>query len=454
MKKLKILFINAIDSANRIQTRYPSLGIGYLCASLRKRFPEVEFEFSILSDPGQEELARFNPDIVGISSVSQNFNRAIASARMAKKAGKPIICGGVHISMLPGSLTKDMDVGIIGEGEETICDLVGLFLSQSSFQPQELQKIPGIVFRQADGKLHITPPRPLIPDLDTISMPARDLFSVNTETYMFTSRGCPYRCTFCASSRFWSQVRLFSAEYVAAEIEELVLTSQVKRINFYDDLFTIDKQRVEKIVSLLEAKNILGKVSFASTMRANLVKDDIIVLLKKLGVDFIALGLESGCSRSLEYLKHNVSIEENAQAVHIIKKHGIKVFASFIIGSPQETRSDILETLSFIRKSGLAGFEVYVLTPFPGTPVWDYALSRGLVSNDMDWSKLEVDFRKNHRNTIILSETLTREALYGLYLRFYEYAKWHNRFALLKHGLKHPARIPGFLFRKLISGRK
>ena len=265
---------------------------------------------------------------------------------------------------------------------------------------------------------------------------------------MFSSRGCPYNCSFCASTRFWkNNVRFFSAEYVVNEIKELVNKYHVNSIFFYDDLFIANKTRLKKIVELLKKENLLNKVQFSCACRANLVKEDVIILLKKMNVKSVGMGLESGCDKSLKYLKgDNITVKDNQNAINILKKYGISVSASFIIGNPKETKKEILETFDFIKKNNLDFVEIYVLTPFPGTPVWNYAKNKGLVSEDMDWDKLNVVFKSNYNDAIIVSETLTREELYKLILRFDKMIK----FIKLKRLLKHPftQKVPLIVFNK------
>ena len=447
--QIKFLFIMAIEPSKGVEIRYPPLGIGYLVSSLRKRFGEKAIGFKLVNSNVEQEIIGFKPDIVGISSVSQNYNKAISYAKVAKKYKLPVICGGVHISMMPSSLTRDMDVGVIGEGEETICDIFELFRREGELAKSDLQKIKGIIYWDSDGGIATTDKRELICPLDNIPFPARDLFSIQPTTYMFTSRGCPYRCTFCASSRFWNEVRFFSAEYVGNEIERLVNEYNVKHINFYDDLFSADTKRVSQILNFLKGKNVLGKVDFSCSIRSNMVNDEIIQLLKEIGVKSIGIGLESGCNKTLKYLKgSNIDVRDNKNAIRVAKKHGISVHGSFIIGSPEEDKEDILETLKFIKESRLDGFSVYVLTPFPGTPVWDYAESKGLVDKKMDWSKLNVNFNDNYRRAVILSGKLTRKEICRLFSRFTRDQKRKRIFYLIKRGLQNLLKAPGFLMKK------
>ncbi|MCK5160175.1 MAG: radical SAM protein, partial [Candidatus Aureabacteria bacterium] len=289
---------------------------------------------------------------------------------------------------------------------------------------------------------------PIYP-LDNIPLPARDLFNIGKTTFMFTSRGCLYRCAFCASSRFWSNIRFFSAEYVVNEIMKLREKYGVKHISFLDDLFSADVSRVREILALLKKKGILGKIKFACSIRANKVNDGIISMFKEMGVESIGMGLESGCDESLEYLKGDVTVEDNYQSVRTIRKFGISVFGSFIIGSPNEDMASIMKTLEFIKKSHVDKFGVYMLTPFPGTPVWDYAESRGLVGKNMNWDSLNVNFKESHKYAVLLSEKLTRQEIYELWMRFERY-KFRQRICyLVRRGLQNPFRIPRFILEKL-----
>ena len=337
--------------------------------------------------------------------------------------------GGVHISFLPNSLSIDMDIGCLGEGEETIVDLIRLYLEFGSFPPIELAKIPGIVFRDQIGALHRSPPREQSMDMDLIPLPDRSLLDITKHSYLFTSRGCPYRCSFCASSRFWNKVRFFSAERVVTEVELLINNYGVTFISFFDDLFVANKKRFFQIVELLVEKGISGKVKFSCSLRANTVTEEVVEGLKRMGVVSVGMGLESGNERVLTNLKGSgITVDQNREAIRLLRKYGIAPNASFVIGSPDETEQEILDTLDFIRSVEIGLFDVYVLTPFPGTPVWELAKSRGLVSEGqgMDWSKLNVNFEVHPEKAIILSNILSRKDITRLYKKFRRHRLIHN----------------------------
>jgi len=141
----------------------------------------------------------------------------------------------------------------------------------------------------------------------------------------------------------------------------------------------------------------------------------------------VGMGLESGSDKILKYLKGgNVSVADNKKSIAILKKYGIAANASFIIGSPQETKEDILKTYNFIKDNPLSLFDTYVLTPYPGTGVWQYAQERKLVSDNMDWDELNINFGRYSSKTIILSEVLSRREIVALYRKFQRLRLWKN----------------------------
>ncbi|MFC1488418.1 B12-binding domain-containing radical SAM protein [Thermodesulfobacteriota bacterium] len=416
---IKILFINAIHPESEIETRYTPLGILYLSASLKKAFKPGIFDIKLVHKDVEKNIKSFKPDIVGITAVSQNFNLAMRHAKLAREHGLPTMIGGVHVSILPESITEDMNVGCVGEGELTIVELLKVFVRHKGFPSGELEKIDGIVFWK-NGKLIKTRPSPMINEMDQhIPYPDRSLEGPVEHAYVFTSRGCPYRCVFCSSSRYWNHVRFFSPEYVFSELESVAKISGAKMISFYDDLFVANRKRLHDIATLIEQSGLAKKVKFTCSCRSNLVTKEVVVDLKRMGVVSVGMGLESGNPRVLNYLKgKTVSVEDNKRAIELLTFAGIKANASFVIGSPTETEEEMMETYDFIDKSNLSFVDIYVLTPYPGTPVWDYAKSRGLVSDPMDWDRLNVNFEVNRANAIILSETIGREKLYRIYRKF------------------------------------
>lgn len=446
---MNVLLINAVDTSVEVETRYPNLGFGYLVSALRSRFGSSEINFKIIDNDIRKTIAAFKPDVVCLSSVTQNFGIAAQIAAEVSKKGILVIAGGVHLSSHPQSLTKDMAVCCMGEGEATVVELFSLLLANGSLTSSLLAGIKGIAYWD-NNSIAMTPAREQIANCDEIPLPARDLMNIDRHSYMFTSRGCPYRCVFCSSTVFWKKARFFSAEYVVREIEELVGNYGVRLISFFDDLFIADFPRLKKIVDLLEKTDFFEKVAFTCSGRANLINDETAGLLKRMRIRSVGMGLESGSEKTLKYLKGgNVSVADNEGAVRILRKHGIAANASFVIGAPHETVPDMMETYKFIKKCPLSLFDTYVLVPYPGTALWDYAKEKGLVSDTMDWSRLNVNFYRNRVSAVILSEIVDKKSITAVYKKF----QLLRLFINAKNVWFTPqfADLIGYLFKKMIE---
>lgn len=412
---VRILFINAVNPYSEVENRYDPLWPCYLAsyAESRTKIDDLLFKF-YKGRHFEKELGHFKPDIVAISAVSQNFNYAKSYARQAKKYGAAVVIGGTHISEIPSCLNNDMDIGCLGEGEQTFFELIDEFCKEKKFLPENLSKISGIAFRYEGGLIR-TENREFL-NMQDIPRPKRSLIGYKSHDYMFTSRGCPFNCVFCASSRFWRKVRFSPPGKVISEIQELI-ENNVKMISFYDDLFIADKGRLKKIAQMIIDRGFNKEIKFTCSARANLLDAETVEILRSMNVVSVGLGLESGSDKTLRFLKGKISLKDNYLALDLLEKTKIQANASFVIGSPLETEEDILTTYNFIRKSSLSFFDVYLLTPLPGTPIWDYARERGLVDDNMDWGKLNINY-ENNPSPVVLSETITPARLQELYKKF------------------------------------
>jgi len=356
---MKVLFVNAIDLKNAVHKRYCPLAFGYLTSYCHMN--GAEFEPYYLESINEASLRKINPDLVAITSTTANYNLTKSYAILAKKFNPHIkvVIGGVHISAVPHSLSPHMDIGVVGEGEQTFLELL-----QADFEPDN--NIKGIVYWD-DSRIQKTEERPLIEPLDLIPHPNRSLFGFNDRNqYIFTSRGCCYRCKFCSSSRFWKKVRFHSPEYVAEEIKQIKEQFQSSHINIYDDLFIMNAERVKRIRDLVKPFGM----TYAVTARANLITDDITATLKDMGVTAIGIGMESHSQRILDYLDKGNTVEDNQRAVDIIRSHGIHLHCSFIRDVPIEKKDDLKKTFQFIKRNSLP-YDLYRLTKFPNTPLYD-----------------------------------------------------------------------------------
>jgi radical SAM superfamily enzyme YgiQ (UPF0313 family) len=237
---------------------------------------------------------------------------------------------------------------------------------------------------------------------------------------------------------------------VIEEIRSVVTRYRPDYLSFWDDLFVADKKRLRSIVSEIRQANLHTRVAFSVACRAELVDEEVVDLLRQMNVTHVSLGLESGSDKILRDLKGaQVSVEQNARAVGLLDRTGIQVIGSFIIGSPEERIEDLEETLRFIKAAPLARVGIFVLTPLPGTDVWDKAKEAGQVRDDMDWETLFMDLNGNRKEKVIVSNHIPRETLFRWYDRLAREALRKRVQALTRRFLRDPGSLPASALRRL-----
>jgi radical SAM superfamily enzyme YgiQ (UPF0313 family) len=348
---MKVLFVNVVKDLPVQRAHYP-LGFGYLVSYCRK----MGLDLNCVYAENLDCLEVVDPDVVAFSCITENFNLCKKYAALVKQFNQKtkIIIGGVHASAVPDSTAQDFDITVIGEGEQTFYEL-----AKNNFTPS--RNIAGLYF---DGAK--TAERPLIEPLDSIPYPDRSIYRLGRrESYIFTSRGCSYRCKFCSSSRFWKKVRLHSAEYVAGELSQLK-NSGAKHITIYDDTFLLSLPRVKAIRDYVKGYGL----TFNIAARANQITEESVSVLKDMGVSKVGMGLESNSARVLSWLEKGNTPQDNQHAVDVLHKAKMPFVASFIRDTPVETKEDLAETYRFIAKNCIE-FDMYHLMPFPNTPIYD-----------------------------------------------------------------------------------
>jgi anaerobic magnesium-protoporphyrin IX monomethyl ester cyclase len=414
--KKHILFVDAKNPSMLVENLYPPLWPAFLAAYAERELRD-RLEFRYCSRFSESALQRPRPDLVAISSVTQNYNYAIRIAEAAKRLNLPVLLGGMHISSLPSSLTDHMDVACLGEGEETFVDLLKLFIEEGKLAPDSLQNIPGIAFYHG-GQLIVTQARRHLQDINNLPHPKRNLIGYGRRGYVYSARGCPYQCVFCSCNRFWGKVRYASADYILEELEELIRNG-AKVVRFADENFVSNIPRLEEIAEKIRFRGLNSRLRFSCWCRANNLTAGVIKTLKSMNIVSVKLGLESGNQRILDYLKGGVTVEQNELAIRMLKEAGIQANSDFIFGIPDETPAEIADTYNFIRRSQIDLVEVNIFSPLPGTPVWNDAKAKGLVDDRrMDWSRLNYKFRSRKNGIIHMSNMLSHRELKRVHRRF------------------------------------
>lgn len=359
-------------------SRVPHLGLCSLASVVRK----AGFSVKILDAPALrmdfkgtvEAIVKENPRFIGISSVTDSIpvTYSLAHTLKAYASNSVIIIGGAHITALPEETfdeCKSLDIGVIGEGEETIVELLS---------GKNLCEIKGIIYRDGET-VHRTPPREYLQDLDSLPFPAWDLLPRLEKYYrpsphmylrlpstsLLTSRGCPNRCNFCVMALSGKKFRAHSAEYTLGMMEYVMKNYHIKDIIFYDDNFLLDKKRAMEICEEMIRRRL--DITWSCLARTELISKDILKLAKRAGCWQIAYGIESGDQRILDILNKKTEVEKAEEVLRLTAEAGIRTRGFFMIGVPGETEESIKKTIDFAKRSKLNDFQATFFTPFPGT---------------------------------------------------------------------------------------
>jgi radical SAM superfamily enzyme YgiQ (UPF0313 family) len=379
----------------------PPLGLMYIGSYLKKHTthevkildPQVEkWDFKILA----EKVLNEKPDVVGITTMTFTLLDVITTIKEIKSAlpNVKIALGGPHVHIYPEETIRmeNVDFLVLGEGEETFRELLDNIKDK-----EKLKNVVGLVFLDRHGNYVNTGIRPFNKNLDELPFPARELVpykkyysslgKVSPVTTMFTSRGCPYQCIFCDRPHLGKNFRPRSAQNVVAEFEECARLG-IKEIFIYDDTFAVDRKRVLEICDLIVKKGI--KISWDIRTRVNTVDDEVLSALKKAGCNRIHFGVEAGTQRILDILKKGITIEMAKKAFRLARKHKIQTLGYFMLGSPTETKAEILETIRVAKKLDPDFAHFTITTPYPATALYAMGLTQGILPSDY-WKK----FAKN-----------------------------------------------------------
>ncbi|TFG00630.1 MAG: B12-binding domain-containing radical SAM protein [Promethearchaeota archaeon] len=319
-----------------------------------------------------EEIYMFDPDIVGISccfTIGIDFSLKVAQE--SKKQGYLTVLGGWHPNFVPSDLLKYhfVDIVVRGEGEITFRDII---------QGKELEDIEGISYKK-EGTIINNPDRPLIDDLDTLPIPARDLRHKDSQFQMFympvdaieTSRGCPHRCTFCNIHLFYrGTYRMKSPKRVIEELKiiENEKESALQSVFIVDDNFTSNMKRVEKICDLIIEEGI--ELDFMCQSRMDVIRRYPRIIQKMSNAGFWAFfcGIESFNQDSLDNIHKRVQLKDIIESIKILHKNNIVIVGSMLVGSRLEEKEKDTETMIQIVKNLSIDFPIYsIMTPLPGT---------------------------------------------------------------------------------------
>jgi radical SAM superfamily enzyme YgiQ (UPF0313 family) len=372
---------------------YPPLGTLYAAALLRQHGFSVAVFDAMLEDPERgfpEALTRHRPGIVAIYEDNFNFLSKMCLSRMrqvafgmleaANATGATVVVNGSDPSdHIEEYLGRGSDYVLLGEAEWTLEELVKSLLEDSGREPTH---VAGLAFRRrASGDVHRTPSRPQLRDLDTLPLPARDLIDIGRyreawksrhgffSLNLVASRGCPYRCNWCARPIYGESFHIRSAEGVAEEMEQLKDVYGADHLWFADDLFSIKPRWVVELAGAVEHRR--AALPFKMQSRINLMTPETTLALKRAGCVEVWMGVESGSQKILDAMDKGTRVEQAAVAREHLRQQGIRACYFLQFGYPGETWLDIQQTLRLVRETRPDDVGVSVSYPLPGTKFYE-----------------------------------------------------------------------------------
>lgn len=348
-----------------------------------------------LDDPVYKEayevIVKERPDVIGISVSTSAYKAALNIARLSKKFSPNvrIVFGGIHPTVLPEEVlqTNLVDIVVRGEGEFTFLEVIKALENGKS-----IRRILGTSFIADDGSIIHNPNRELLTDLDTLPFPAKHLvLDVKGASHIpyhriMTSRGCPFECTFCVSNKIWGRkVRFRSAKNVIDEINEVKRKFGITFFCIDDDTFTINSKYVEGLCDGLIKEN-LG-ISWWCQIRTENITERLVKKMKKAGCINVAIGIESGDDNILKKINKQLDKKTVLKSSALFKEFGILVDAFFMFGFPWENKTELDNTVKFMKEINPNYAWLAIITPYPETKIFtDYSHKLKKFGERTDWA--------------------------------------------------------------------
>lgn len=395
------------------------MGLAYVAAALLEAGHHVEIIDAHALNWSwrrfEDEVAHRMPDVLGLTAMTPVADVAARAAQVARRHVGRIVLGGPHPTAVGEQVFSEMpelDAAIVGEGERSAVALMSWWAQGASGDPPPGVRIPGAPFQKA------TP----VADLTQLPMPARHLLPNQAYRYLFatrrgfgtmiTSRGCPFRCSFCDKSVGGSRWRARPAAHVVDEMAHMRHQHNLRFINFYDDNFTLQRSRVEAICEEILRRGL--DVEWKCEGRVDGVDEPLLRLMRRAGCRVVAYGVESGNPQTLALLRKDITVEQSREAFAATRAAGLRSLAYMILGAPGEDRRAVLQSVRFCRELGADYVQFSSLTAMPGTPLFSSHTPGEPVRNPLDGDQ--------HRATVTdlppaeLSK-LMRTAWTGFYMR-------------------------------------
>jgi radical SAM superfamily enzyme YgiQ (UPF0313 family) len=393
-------FLGEDPKEQRIMKPYPALGLLYLSAYLKRAGFSVEvFDSMFAARSDLERRLAGGRGVLGIYTNLITRGSVLQILKTARAHGWTVVVGGPESANYPSEyLARGADVVVVGEGEETMAELLPALARGG---PHQLHGIRGTVFRDEQGQLVENPARPQIADLDSLPWPDRDAIDVDRyvrvwrehhgmgSVNLITARGCPYRCRWCSHAVFGYTHRRRSPADCADELESIVERYEPDQVWYADDVFTIHHRWLSEYALELRRRGLsipFETISRADRMRGShreLEAEAVIRTLARMGCWRIWIGSESGSQRILDAMQRDVTVEEVQWATRIARRHGIQVGMFLMWGYEGETIDDIAATVEHVKRAGPDVFLTTVSYPIKGTPYFEEVAER--VTLDGPW---------------------------------------------------------------------
>ena len=434
---MKILLVNPSyhDVYRTFDFVFPPLGLAYMAAVLTESNYDVKI-VDLNADQDKQFIPDNNWDLVGITLDTSRYYKGMQYARMLKSKGTKVVVGGPHASFMADEIlgSGSADFVVRGEGEHTMLELV-----KALSEGENLEHIKGLSYT-FDNEVTHNPERTYSDDLDTLPFPARHLLDMDkyrtsklgtrSITSVLTSRGCPYQCSFCASSKlagtFW---RARSVESIIEELQLVKDTYGYRAFAFVDDNFTLNPQRVIDLCKEICKRGWDIHWWCFSRVDTIVKNPEMVSLMYEAGCRSTYIGIESRNQETLDFYNKKISADISREAISILKNNKIEMTASFIIGALNEDKEMVEDTLRFAKSLNPNTVSFSILTPYPGTDLFEQVKDKIIT---FDWRKydgIHSVIRLKHFKPMQIQLTLLRFYI-SFYLRSFSSIKDFLKFYL------------------------